>query len=206
MKLSPRVLTSFQETILGHYRKYGRRFQWRETRDPYAILVAEVMLQQTQAERVTPLFKSFLKTFPTVRALARAPLKEVLLGWQGLGYNRRALNLKRAAEMILRDYDGKIPRNIEKLDALPGIGPYTARAVAAFAFGAVSPFIETNIRTVFLHFFFPKRKSVRDEEILELVKRTLPQGQQGSTLNREKGRALLGLLPNDKIDNFATQE
>ena len=164
----------FQETILNYYRRQGRKFPWRETRDPYAILIAEVMLQQTQVERVVPFFGAWMKKFPTVRALAKAPLKEALMAWQGLGYNRRALNLKRTAEMILRNYDGKIPRNVEKIDALPGIGPYTARAIAAFAFGTATPFIETNIRSVYLHFFFEGRTEVCDKEILKLVEQTLP--------------------------------
>ena len=132
------------------------------------------MLQQTQVERVVPFFTRFVKAFPTPVSLARAPLREVLAVWQGLGYNRRALLLKRAAEIILREHGGEVPCSTEKLDALPGLGPYTAGAILAFAFDQPAVFIETNIRTVFLHFFFKDKKKVNDKEILELVRQTLP--------------------------------
>ncbi len=140
----------------------------------WKILVSEIMLQQTQVERVASFFKRFIRHFPTPAALARAPLKEVLLAWQGLGYNRRALLLKRAAEIISREHGGEVPRSSEKLDALPGIGAYTAGAIMAFAWNEPAVFIETNIRTVFLHFFFKNRKKVHDKAILELVRQTLP--------------------------------
>lgn len=174
MKVSQRTLTGFQETILEYYRKNKREFPWRKTRDPYAILVSEVMLQQTQADRVIPKYREWMKKFPTIEVLARAPLKKVLLGWQGLGYNRRALNLKRAAERILTAHSGKFPRTIAEIDALPGVGPYTAGAIAAFAFDIRSAFIETNIRTVYLHSFFKGRTKVKEEEILEVIEQTLP--------------------------------
>jgi A/G-specific adenine glycosylase len=174
MRLSAKRVVSFQKTILDFYRKEGRQFPWRETRDPYAILVSEVMLQQTGVERVVPFYLSFLKKFPTPRALAGAPLSDVLAAWQGLGYNRRALYVKRAAENIMSEHGGRVPRDARELEALPGVGPYTARAVAAFAFGKPAAFVETNIRAAYLHFFFRGRKKVRDEEILELVGQTLP--------------------------------
>lgn len=183
----------FQKTILDFYWKKGRTFPWRETRDPYAILVSEMMLQQTQAERVVPFFRAWMKQFPTVQALARASLKEVLLAWQGLGYNRRALYLKQAAGTIVGKYGGNIPKSVAEIDALPGVGSYTAGAIAAFAWNLPVAFVETNIRTVFLHFFFKGRKNVRDEEILELVQRTLPnklQGKQGLTFFLIQGRTL----------------
>jgi A/G-specific adenine glycosylase len=146
---------------------------WRETYDPYRILVSEIMLQQTQVERVKTKYAEFLEAFPTVRHLADAPLPEVLTLWQGLGYNRRAIALKRCAEVISDRYDGVFPRSIDELQSLPGIGPYTARAVAAFAFGIAEPLIETNIRTVFIHFFFHGRDKVADREIMPLVEATL---------------------------------
>ncbi len=144
------------------------------------------MLQQTQVERVVPFFTRFLKTFPTPAALARAPLKRVLIAWQGLGYNRRALLLKRAAEVLVRDFGGEVPNDLEKLDALPGIGADTAGAILAFAFDQPAVFVETNIRTVFLHFFFKSRRRVDDTTILELVRQTLPK-----TKNREWYSALM---------------
>ena len=174
MQLSPKDVTVFQKTIVDHYKKSGRVFPWRETRDPYAILVSEVMLQQTQAERVVPFFTKWMKQFPTAKVLARVPISAVLKVWQGLGYNRRALNLKHAGEMIVKEYGGKIPVDIQKIDALPGVGPYTAGAIGAFAFNLPSAFIETNIRTVYLCFFFKGRRNVSDAEILEMVEQTLP--------------------------------
>ncbi|QEM70279.1 A/G-specific adenine glycosylase [Geobacter sp. FeAm09] len=146
---------------------------WRETRDPYCILISEIMLQQTQVERVKAKYAEFLAAFPTLADLAGAPLPHVLRVWQGLGYNRRALALKRCAEEITDRFAGRFPTAIAELESLPGIGPYTARAVAAFAFGVAEAFIETNIRTVFIHFFFHGRDQVGDRELMPLVAATL---------------------------------
>jgi A/G-specific adenine glycosylase len=146
---------------------------WRTTKDPYAILVSEIMLQQTQVGRVKVKYSEFLTSFPTLEDLAAASLADVLKLWQGLGYNRRALALKRCAEEIISRYAGEFPSQTDKLESLPGIGPYTARAVAAFAFGTAEPLIETNIRTVFIYFFFHGRDKVSDREIMPLVAATL---------------------------------
>jgi A/G-specific adenine glycosylase len=146
---------------------------WRETRDPYRILVSEVMLQQTQVDRVRPKYAEFLGAFPDVAALAAASLEQVLATWQGLGYNRRAVALQRTARLLLRDHGGSVPEGQEALLALPGIGPATAAAIRAFAFGAPSVFIETNIRRVFIHEFFPGRSTVADAELLPLIAATL---------------------------------
>lgn len=184
MKLSPQTIHRFRETVFRYYRKHGRDFPWRPpslklrkdgSADPYAILVSEIMLQQTQAERVVPKYLEWMKAFPTAEALAKAGVGDVLKKWQGLGYNRRALNLKRSAEMIVKEYEGVFPKTISEIDALPGVGPYTAGAIGAFAFGIPSAFIETNIRTVYLHFFFKGKRNVRDEEILRMIERTLPK-------------------------------
>ena len=129
---------------MRHYARHARDLPWRRTRDPYAVLVSEVMLQQTQVSRVLPAYRSFLKRYPTLRALARAPLGEVLRAWSGLGYNRRARDLWRSARLHPRS----LPRDTAHLDALPGVGPYTAGAVACFAYGARVPFADTNIRRV----------------------------------------------------------
>ncbi|GFE59807.1 winged helix-turn-helix transcriptional regulator [Geobacter sp. AOG2] len=171
--LAPATVKAFRKLILAHHRTNPRPMPWRETRDPYRILVSEIMLQQTQVERVKAKYAEFLASFPTLADLAAAPLPSVLQVWQGLGYNRRALALKRCAEEIVDHFAGRFPTAIEELEALPGIGPYTARAVATFAFGAAEPFIETNIRTVFIHFFFHNRDQVGDREIMPLVAATL---------------------------------
>ena len=133
-----------RKNILGYYARHARDLPWRRTRDPYAVLVSEVMLQQTQVSRVLPAYRSFLERYPTLRALARAPLGEVLRAWSGLGYNRRARDLWRGARLHPRS----LPRDVAGLDALPGVGAYTAGAVACFAYGARVPFADTNIRRV----------------------------------------------------------
>jgi len=131
------------------------------------------MLQQTQTDRVVPKYKEFIKTFPNFQALARASLRDVLRAWQGLGYNRRAKMLKCAAEMIVKEYKGRLPKSEEELVKLPGIGKYTAGAIAVFAFNKPAVFIETNIRSVFIHFFFRNMTKVRDSELLPLIEKTL---------------------------------
>lgn len=131
------------------------------------------MLQQTQVERVEKHYRLFLKSFPTPAALAEAPFPKVLGAWQGLGYNRRALALKRLAEIVEGEHRGKIPRDLAGLERLPGIGHSTAGAILAFAFNVPVPFIETNIRRAYLHFFFKGKEGVSDKEVLSLVTATL---------------------------------
>jgi A/G-specific adenine glycosylase len=172
-QLTSEVLRTFRTTILRQYHDTPRPMPWRTTHDPYEILVSEIMLQQTQVERVKSRYSEFLTVFPTLADLATAPLTEVLQVWQGLGYNRRAIALKRCAEEIVNNLGGQFPRAVEELESLPGIGPYTARAVAAFAFGIAEALVETNIRTVFIHFFFHDRDRVNDREIMPLVAATL---------------------------------
>ncbi len=150
---------------------------WRETNDPYAILVSEIMLQQTQVERVRTKYALFMAEFPDLATLAAAPLELLLRTWQGLGYNRRAIALQRCAQEIVNRHNGLFPASIPELVTLPGIGPYTARAVAAFAFNIAEPLIETNIRTVFIHFFFHDREGINDREIMPLVAATLDAQQ-----------------------------
>ncbi len=142
---------------------------WRSTRDPYHILVSEIMLQQTQVERVKEKYDLFIKLFPDIAALAKAPLSRVLQAWQGLGYNRRALALWKLAAQVKSQYAGKIPADREALRKLPGIGEATSGALCAFAFNLPCAFIETNIRTVFLHHFFPGKSGITDKELLPLV-------------------------------------
>lgn len=163
----------FRRLVRQYFKSSGRVFPWRETRDPYQILVSEVMLQQTQTDRVLPKYLHFLRLFPRCDVLAQAPLAEVLSAWQGLGYYRRALHLHAAARAVVAEWDGKFPAQVAQLRQLPGVGPYTAAAVAVFAFGAVVPMIETNIRTVYLYTFFPARTKVSDAEILTRIEQTL---------------------------------
>ncbi len=167
------AIQKFQSEIWNYYARHGRDLPWRKTKNPYRILVSEIMLQQTQVERVIPKHRSFLGAFPDFPALAGAPTADVLHAWQGLGYNRRALALKKLAAIVVKDYKGKLPNDADVLRMLPGIGPATAGAVRAFAFNLPSAFIETNIRRVFIHFFFNGRKNVRDKKILKLAERTM---------------------------------
>ena len=199
MNLRPQQIASFRKVVYTHYRTHGRDLPWRRTKNPYRILVSEVMLQQTQVPRVLDKYKEFVKAFPTIRSLAQAPLRDVVAVWSGLGYNRRALALKRLAETVVRDHNAKIPRDVDTLKSLPGIGPACAGAIATFAFGEPNAFIETNIRTVFIHHFFKQRNEVHDKEILPLVEQTLdkkdPRGwyyalmDYGVALKSEHGNA-----------------
>jgi A/G-specific adenine glycosylase len=132
------------------------------------------MLQQTQVERVIPFYAEFTKRFPTVQKLADASLADVLKIWQGLGYNRRAKMLQQAAKEIVAKHKSKFPQSVEELEKLPGIGPYTARAVAAFAYNQDVIFIETNIRTAVIHHFYPRKKKVSDKEITKILEEALP--------------------------------
>lgn len=158
---------------MQYWRRHGRHdLPWRQTTDPYAIVVSEIMLQQTQVPRVIDKFRAFIKTFPSFRVLARAPVRKVLQAWQGLGYNRRALNLQRLAQQVVRDHGGKLPDEYKSLQQLSGIGAYTAGAILAFAFNKPVPVIETNIRRVVIHHYFPRR-TVDDRQILTIVERTL---------------------------------
>ncbi|MHB1340565.1 MAG: HhH-GPD family protein [Coriobacteriia bacterium] len=159
--------------VLAFYREHGRTLPWRETDDPYAIFVSEVMLQQTQVPRVIPKYAAFLGALPTVCSLADASLSDVLALWSGLGYNRRAKSLKAAAEMIVLEHGGRVPDTLENLVALPGIGHATAAQVLAFAFGVPVPFVETNIRAVYLHHFFSDAGDVPDSAIVPIVDATL---------------------------------
>jgi len=176
-------LNVFKQTIWNYYKKNRRDFPWRNTHDPYRILVSEIMLQQTQAPRVVKKYEVFLKKFPTIKKLAHASLVDVLFIWNGLGYNRRALALKETAKIIVEKYSGNVPTDFEVLISLPGIGPATAGDILAFAWNIPSVIIETNIRTVFIHFFFKDNrrkddkhntsKKIHDRDILPLIGKTL---------------------------------
>lgn len=166
---------AFQTEVWDYYHAHGRdELPWRSAADAYHVVVSELMLQQTQVGRVIPKYHEFLERFPSVRDLAEAPLGDVLRVWNGLGYNRRAKFLWQAAQQVVREHGGMFPDRSDQLVRLPGIGRNTAGAVLAYAYDRPAVFVETNIRTVFIHHFFHDRPAgVADEEILKLVGETL---------------------------------
>lgn len=167
---------AFKKEVWSHYRAHKRDMPWRADTSPYSIVVSEIMLQQTQVSRVTVKFASWMKRFPTWQVLAKAPVADVLREWSGLGYNRRALYLKRIAEEVVANYKGILPDTFEELRKLPGIGPNTAGAILAYAFNKPYQFIETNIRSAYIHFFFPRAKAkIPDSKLLPLIEQTLDQ-------------------------------
>ncbi len=200
-------IKDFKKIVWAHYKKFGRRdLPWRKTKNPYRILVSEIMLQQTQVERVIPFYKKFVKEFPTAKKLSAAPLSEVLKSWQGLGYNRRAKMLHEAAKQL----SAQKTFSIAELEKLPGVGAYTARAIAAFAFNQEVIFVETNIRTAVLHHFFANKKKISDKEIEKILTQVLPKGK-----SREWYSALMdygaylkksGIKLNAKHQNYAKQK
>jgi A/G-specific adenine glycosylase len=177
MELSKQQQTEFLDTLWDFYAKSARHeLPWRQPEhdgsfDPYKIMVSELMLQQTQVSRVIPKYHAFLEQFPTVDTLASAELGDVLRAWQGLGYNRRAKFLWQAARAVHEL--GSFPGTREELIKLPGIGTNTAGAILAYAFNEPVVFVETNVRTVFIHHFFADKNDVHDKDILNLVEQTL---------------------------------
>ena len=172
--LSLRQIADFRETVWGYYRENGRAMPWREDPSPYRVLVSELMLQQTQAARVIPKFDAFMYTCPDFASLAGKTLGEVLALWSGLGYNRRAKFLYQTAQIVASDHDGILPDSFEKLVSLPGIGKNTAGAILAYAYEQPVVFVETNIRTVYFHHFYPNSaETISDQELERLVELTL---------------------------------
>lgn len=176
--IQPDKIEKFRQRLLAWWDADHRSLPWRETRDPYRILVAEVMLQQTQVDRVVPHWQRWLDRFPTTTSLAIAPVAEVIRMWKGLGYNRRAVNLQRTAQAV-EERGGGFPVDVRELVALSGIGPYTAGAIACFAFEQDVAFIDTNMRRV-LHRIFVgvdiPAPLVRDKVVLELAAHCVPEG------------------------------
>ena len=165
-----------QGALLSWFDATGRRLPWRETADGYAILVSEVMLQQTQVDRVIPVYHAFLRRFPTFESLAGAPAGEVIRAWAGMGYNRRALNLQRAAQAVVERHGGALPTDPKALRSLPGVGEYTANALACFAQGRQVAVVDTNVRRV-LGRVFHWPSSPTDREVAETAERVLPEGK-----------------------------
>lgn len=168
-------MEQFKKTIWNYYKEHKRSFVWRHEPDPYKILISEVMLQQTQTYRVVPKYEQFVAKFPTIESLADATLLEVLKVWQGLGYNRRAKFLHLLAQKVVNDHQGTVPFCRDTLQTLPGIGWATAGSICAFAFNQPTVFIETNIRTVYIHFFGQQRTEIKDKELLPIIAATVDQ-------------------------------
>ena len=177
-----RQLNKFEAGLQPFFVQQHRMMPWRSPKikpdthgvlDPYAILVSEMMLQQTQVRRVVPKYEAFMARFPTMTDVATAQLADVLKLWQGLGYNRRAKYLWQAAQLIVQQYKGQFPQTIKELQTLPGIGPNTAGAILAYAYNQPVQFIETNIRTVYIHHFFEGKQSIPDKSISTVLGQTL---------------------------------
>lgn len=168
-------LRDFKELVWQKAREHYREMPWRQDTRPYYVLVSEIMLQQTQVDRVRVKFEEFITKFPTVDALANAGLDEVLKTWSGLGYNRRAKFLHRAAQMVQVDYNGEFPSTNAELQKLPGVGVNTAGAMLAYSFNQPSVFIETNIRTVYFYHLFSGNQPVSDKELTVIVEQTVDQ-------------------------------
>lgn len=176
---------SFRSLVRAEGRRLYRDLPWRRTRDPYIVWLSEVMLQQTQVRRVEDRMPAWLDAFPTLEALAAAPVARVLEAWQGMGYNRRALALHATARRVVEDHAGTFPSDTKALVALPGIGPATAQGIRAFAFDLPGVYLETNVRTVFLHHFFPDVPAVPDRELVPLVECACPMAPDGSPSGSE---------------------
>jgi len=172
---------AFQKKVYEHYVKANNQFPWRKAHfgskewNPYHTLISEIMLQQTQVDRVSPKFTSFITRFPTPQSLADASTHDLFDEWQGLGYNRRALMLQKCAVALvsLGNTKESFPNTVDEMKKLPGIGPYTAAAISAFAFNKPVVVIETNIRTAMIHEFFPDRQNVTDEDMIPFIEKTL---------------------------------
>jgi A/G-specific adenine glycosylase len=173
-------LRAFQAKLLRWFRRHGRDLPWRHTRDPYKILVSEVMLQQTQVDRVKEYYARFLREYPSVRDLASAHPARVRDSWDGLGYYARARNLHAAAQKVAQAHMGKFPRRLEEVAALPGVGRYTAGAVVSFAYGDAAPILDTNVRRVLTRLFVRRRpvsQAKLDRRLWSLAEAAIPPGR-----------------------------
>lgn len=176
MQSNKKEIQQFQKIVLDYFTTSGRtHLPWREKINPYKVWVSEVMLQQTQVDRVIPFFENWMRYFPDIQRLANASQIDVLKHWKGLGYNSRALRMKKCAGEILEKHSGIFPKEKSQIEKLSGIGPYTAGAIIAFAYNQPTVIIETNIRRVFIHHFFQDQENISDDEILNLVEKTLPE-------------------------------
>ena len=190
--ISEKDIQLFARTVWSFYNKQGRHdLVWRRKTDPYSIVLSEIMLQQTQVARVEEYFKKWKKKFPNWKVLSQAKLSDVLLQWQGLGYNRRGKYVHDISKMVIREYGGVFPTEGGDLRALPGIGPYTQAAIEAFSFNERSILIETNIRTAVIYHFFKDRESVAEKEIEEVLLKCYRPGTKAYKSPREWNWALM---------------
>lgn len=194
MRLTKKRIAEIQELVLTWYAEHQRQLPWRQTSDPYKILVSEIMLQQTQVSRVIPKYDEFLAQFPTPERLATASTAQVIRAWKGLGYNRRALNLQRAARSITERHGGTVPSDLGLLRALPGIGRYTAGAVMNFAFEIDTPAVDTNVKQ-FIDHFIPARAARTERDYYEVAELLMPQGKSRTWLHAVMDYTSLVLRP-----------
>nr|HMN62198.1 A/G-specific adenine glycosylase [Anaerolinea sp.] len=176
------MLSEVSRRLLAWYRQSARKLPWRGSRDAYAVWVSEIMLQQTRVETVIPYFERWMERFPTLRALAEASEQDVLRVWEGLGYYSRARNLHRAAQRVVEQYGGQVPPARADLERLPGVGAYTAGAIASMAFGLDEAALDGNIRRVLARVFnldLPARSPAGERRLWELAREHLPPGQAG---------------------------
>jgi len=166
----------FREKIFEFYRLNGRAFPWRNTTDRYAVMISEIMLQQTQAERVVPRFEAWLQQFPDIEHLASASLREVLILWSGLGYNSRAVRLHRCAAVIMNSFGGIVPSQPDSLKSLPGIGAYTCRSIPVFADNFDTAAVDTNIRRIIIH-EFALPEDISPAQLQQVAETLVPPGR-----------------------------
>ena len=204
-------VSDFRRTVFRSYKKHGRRaLPWRKTQNTYRIFVSEIMLQQTQVSRILPKYNEWMKVFPDWRALERAPFAKVLGVWQGIGYNRRARFLKESAKIVAAAYRGALPASVSELERFPGIGPYSARAIACFAFDRCEPFIETNIRRAVIHSFFSRKRAyISDAEILVILRRVEPRAEKRewywALMDFGASLSHLRINPNRRAESYRAQ-
>jgi A/G-specific adenine glycosylase len=175
-------IPELQSRLLRWYGRHGRTLPWRGTRDPYRVWVSEIMLQQTRVETAIPYYQRWLKRFPTVKALAAASLGDVLAVWEGLGYYSRARNLHAAAQAVMSEHGGRLPRTVDELRGLPGVGRYTAGAIASIAFGADAAVLDGNVKRVLARVFNVRQKvnsTTGEAKLWKLAESLIPAGQAG---------------------------
>ncbi len=176
MKLSPSHIRSFQHNVFAYYKKYGRDLPWRKTTNPYYILLSEIMLQQTQVDRVIQYYHRWTTKWPHVVDLARADRREVLQEWMGLGYNNRAINIHKAAQKIIESYNGDVIAAMKNYKDIPGVGPYISHAVRIFSGNEDTVTVDTNIRRILIHEFHLHKK-ISDNELWDIAEHCLPKGK-----------------------------